>query len=187
MSIAKKLLSFSSMALVMSLGSQAFAASTMTCKLGVYVASVSGLMPLEKDLTISGIQIQSTQGFDLEKCQNDTYAGVDMSLCALDTEAKGVYKIELSLFARGQRDFEYHSVGQILAEPKKGSTLVGFEFKTAMNPYFTTRASAKGINVPEYTGGDSLAIDEAVGEAVKKGIVDKSDVVAISIGDCSTK
>lgn len=187
MFIPQKMLSLGAMVLATTLGAQTFAASSMTCKLTVHVASVSGLTPLAKDLVISGIQIQPSHRFELDACQNESYGDMELSLCALDTLAKGVYKIELSAFARGQKDFDYHSVGQILAEPKKGDILVGFEFKTVMNPQFTTRASAKGIDVPEYTGGDSLAIDDAVSEAFKKGIVNNSDVVAVSIGDCSAK
>lgn len=183
----QKMLLIGAMVLALGLGSQAMAASAMSCKLSVYVASASGLMPLEKQLTVAGVQIQGTQGFDLANCKNENYAGVGFSLCALDTEAKGVYQVELSVYPAGSKDLDFQSVGQILAEPKKGNTLIGFEFKTAMNPQVTTKASAGGIKVPEYTGGDSLAIDQAIGEAVDKGIVNKNDVVALSIGDCSAK
>lgn len=182
----KKLMPFLGMLAISSTGF----AGTMDCQIGFTTASSGGLMPSEKIVTLKTTSVQKPASLDLKKCSVTLTADLKINLCAVeDAEALGIYKAEVVIEDPKGIDngLNFSVADNLLATAKNGGKLIALNSKSALSPVFIKKMVAANLEFPEYQGGDSLMIDEAVAGAVKKGVLAENDIVTIAITSCSVK
>lgn len=181
-----KKLSVGVITLTFCIGSQAFALS-MECTAGATTASNSGLMPIENDITLNATEVQRSGSLDLKKCSTTEALGMTLALCATDDlEAAGIYKASLTILEKNNEAY-FSTAQELLATPKKGKSLISLISVSALTPQFMQKMDKAEIAYPEFIGGDSLMIDDAVAAGFRKNVLNKSDVVNVSIGTCTLK
>ncbi|KHD87706.1 MAG: hypothetical protein OM95_12830 [Bdellovibrio sp. ArHS] len=186
---AKRVLSIATTALLFGFSGQALALS-MECSVNMTTATSGGLMPIEKAITLNATEIQQETRLELAKCSDTTLAGMTVKLCAIeDGDAAGVFHAELSIEREaGGDELDFTAARDILALSKKQQrALVSVVSESALSPHFVKKMDDANMTFPEYKGGDSLMIDEAVAAAFKKGVLNKSDVVTVGIERCRIK
>ncbi|WP_374073977.1 hypothetical protein [Bdellovibrio bacteriovorus] len=174
------------MTLALCIGSQALALS-MECTVGATTATNSGLMPIENDITLNTTEVQRNGSLDLKKCSTTEALGMTLSFCATDDmEAIGIYKANVTILEKNNEAY-FSTAQELLATPKKGRSLISLLSISTLTPQFMQKMDQAEISYPEYKGGDSLMIDDAVAAAFRKNVLNKSDVVNVSIGTCTLK
>lgn len=185
---AKKSISITAAALLLSLGSQAMAAS-MECSIGLTTATAGGLMPMERTITLKASEVRPEAKMELSECTDSDILGMTVTLCAIeDGDALGVFHAELFINRDGGEELEFTSAKDIFAYSKKrAGALVSLFSEGTLTPQFMKKMDDANLTYPEYKGGDSLAIDDAVSAAFKKGVLNKNDIVSLSIESCRLK
>lgn len=164
-------------------------AKTMECNVSMNMANAGGLMPAERMVKLQGVKVQSGH-LDVNQCSLSQISNLSVTLCGIEsTEAMGVYSAEILIEELGAKKEEMNVTAaySMLGTSKAGKGLVELNSKSALSPSFTKKLMEANIQFPEYQGGDSLAIDESVATAFKKGVVTESDIVSISIDSCEIK
>lgn len=178
---------------LMLISSTVFAA-TLECGVKTFNATATGLIGTDKVVTSLQAKIQSESDFKLDNqnCLTNSVAGLDLNLCGVEhNEATGVFAALITVTNKGDSAFNIENSNSgaeyLLAQSKKGSTLAILNAKGALSPAFRQKMTAANLEFPEYVGGDSLQIDEAVKIGVEKGIIKKDEVVFIYADSCSLK
>lgn len=170
--------------------SSSFAAQ-MECGLGVMTATAGGLMPTEKPTQLKSVKVQLQGDLSLKGCSENTVEDLKITFCALeDSEAQGVYSAQILVEDKNEKDkdsLNFTSGSNLLALPKKGTVLVNLQSTTALSPIFAKKMEAAKLEFPDYKGGDSLQIDEAVSQGVKYNAIKAGEIVAVSLDSCVLK
>lgn len=166
-------------------------AKNIECNINLLQASSGGLMPVQKAITLKQTLLQKSGALDLNQCSTNIVSDLKIQFCGIeDAEAVGVFKAELVMDENNKQpseEIDFTSAGSLLAISKKGGKLVILDSKSGLSPVFIKKMSAAKLDFPDYKGGDSLQIDEAVADAHKKGVLKDSDVVSIEIESCILK
>lgn len=180
-----KVTAFGALLMAFSFGSQAMAMS-MECSVGMNRATAGGLYPVEREVVLKTAVVQSGD-VDLQKCSSTQLQNFSISLCAIeDSEAAGIFHAEIAIFNKDQ-DQRFTAGKNLLAIAKKGSDLVTLTSASALTPSFEQKMESAGVAFPDYSGGDSLMIDEAVVKGFKKGAITNDDIVSVGIANCKLK
>lgn len=178
------------LSMVLGISTQTLAAGFMTCKVSLAKANAAGLMPLENDITLNIARIQSSN-FELNKCSKTEVKehNLTLSLCATeDTEAIGIFSAGVIVTDSGAKELQFASASQLMATPRaSGRPLVFLRGESTLTDSFKAKMEAAGLEFPQYSGGDSLAIDDAVKNAFAKGVLTEKDIVSVGITDCFIK
>jgi len=144
-----------------------------------------------KTITLKETLLQNAGSLDLKKCSHTKISDLNIVACGLeDSEAVGVYRAELNIsdkLTATNDAFDSTTATDLLATPKKGTQLVSLVATSALSPVFIKKMTAASIEIPNYQGGDSLEIDDAIAAAMKKGVLTTQDIVAIAIDHCRLK
>lgn len=186
----KKALSLGTLALVMGLSSQSFAASTMSCTVQFTYATKNGLMPYSKKIDMKNAIIEKMGEGEDYNCASKAIFGLSLQLCGLeDSEAQGVYHAVMTIKPgasyENMTEADFSQAAQALAMPKKaGAAMVSMQTVDALSPVLVKRLMDAGMDVPTYVNRDSAGLDEAVAEAVKKNVIDEGLMTTIEISQC---
>lgn len=175
----KKLL----LASLMLLGTSNVFAQSLSCNLGVLLADKGGyLMPSEETLSITANVMSSHK--TLKDCQKLNRGDLQISLCA--SEAKFVGGIEATLVIEGNNDENFPTIGKtILGTLKNGKGLMEISTVKPVLHTFNNKLEKAGITAEEFFEGDSIRLDNAVEEGLKKNVLTPNEPVIIYIDSCS--
>lgn len=165
-------------------------AKTMTCELGVLRASSGGLMPANENIQFKDSVVIQDGHLNIDKCTQTQITDMKLSLCALEyKQTIGIYNVELLIEdvqsdLKSQDTFDFTSAATLFATARNGSDLVDLKTESALTPQFIKKMNTAKIKFPDYKGGDSLMIDDAVKKAYKKGVLRESDIVTVDVRSC---
>lgn len=186
----KKALSLGSLAMMMGLSSQSFAAN-LSCTVEFTYATKIGLMPLskKKDLPTTRIETKSTED---SYCPSLNAYGLVMSICAAeDTEAQGIVHAVVKVDAPTYEiitEADFSEGTAALAMPKKAGAPLVFVDKThIISPVLVKSLMNAKMDIPTYENGDSASMDKSVEEAVAKGVIEEGLITSVSFSECRLK
>ena len=162
---------------------------TMKCELNIMKASVDGLMPEASPVQLNGSQVQSGH-FDPSKCSETLTSELKIILCTQENkDAVGIFEANVLIedIHSKKDDLGFTNANVLLATARNGAKLITLNSQSGLTPHFIKKMTAAKIKFPEYQGGDSLAIDDVVEKAFKKGILVESDIVVVSLDSCEIK
>ncbi len=156
----------------------------LKCEIGFFNMEPSGyLAPAEKTVSIS-TKIVSDENFDLKNCQSITQGQLQISLCAISTEAQGVVRAELLLQDLKNKE-NINSAYTILGTSKiVGQDMIDLAGHDAVSPALIQRLGASGIEIQTQYQGDSLRMDDANKLAAQRGLIKTSEIAVVQLLRC---
>lgn len=163
----------------------AMAAQTLTCEIGFFNMERSGyLSPSEQTVTVSA-KMASRNDFDLKNCGSINHGQLQISLCALNTEAQGVVKAELLLTDLKNQDLVNEAYTVFGTSKKAGQDMIALAGHDAVSPILIQRLGNAGMEIQSKYEGDSLMLDEANKKAAQQGLIQKSEVAVVQLLKCN--
>lgn len=164
--------------------SMAMEPQALTCDIGFFnMEPVGYLTPSEKTVSIS-TKIISSENFDLKKCQSITQDHLQISLCAISTEAQGVIRAEILLQDLKNKE-NINGAYTILGTNKvAGQDMIALAGHDAVSPALIQRLGASGIEIQTQYQGDSLSLDDANKLAAQRGLIKTSEVAVVQLLRC---
>lgn len=164
----------------------AMAAQTLTCEIGFFNMEPAGyLSPSEQTLTLSA-KIATRNDFDLKSCGSITQGQLQISLCALNTDAQGVVKAELLLTDLKNQELVNEAYTVFGTSKKAGQDMIALSGHDAVSPLLIQRLGNAGIEIQTKFEGDSLMLDEANKKAAQQGLIQKSEVAVVQLLKCNS-
>lgn len=163
-------------------------AATMTCELENFVADKGGLMPAPTPTIISNLVVQTTDSIQEDQCQKFQIDSEPAAICAiLAPNTKDVYQAAIIMEGGDDDDSSIFNLAiayALFGLHKNEKDLVFLKSESILHPTFKIKMTAANLSYPNYKGGDSAQIDEAVVSGVAKSVIPVGSVVSVGLGNC---
>lgn len=160
----------------------------ITCQLSINTADRSGyLMPSEETITVSGKVAEGNmlaRGLDafMASCSNVQAKGLTLKLCSSSTDFVGLYDVGVLLENSGVTTAATALMGTLKSN---GKSLDIINSTVAVSPEIVSRLSNANIEVPTEMQGDSVAVDDALEAASRKGLIKGDEIATVGIQGCA--